>query len=75
MNHPTKNKRLPVAVLLLMLVLQTHAVVSAGEYYIVNNFWGKLLSCNSDRAPCLMSYDSSNDADFLLVAEASGTSG
>ena len=75
MNQPTKNKRLSVAVLLLMLVLQTHAVVSAGEYYIVNNFWGKLLSCNSDRAPRLMSYDSSNDADFLFVAEASGTSG
>ena len=75
MNQPTKNKRLSVAVLLLMLVIQTHAVVSAGEYYIVNNFWGKLLTSNSDRVPRLMAYDSTDDARFLFVAEASGTSG
>lgn len=50
------------------------AVVSAGEYYIVNDFWGKLLSSSSG-TPKLMTYDSANDANFIFVAEASGTTG
>ena len=75
MKKQTSIKRLFSAVILLMLALQTHAVVGAGEYYIVNNFWGKLLTSNSDREPRLMAYDSSDDARFLFVAEASGTSG
>ena len=62
-------------VLLSLLPWQASAVVSAGEYYIVNDFWGKLLTANSDNAPRLMAYDSDNDANFIFVAEASGTSG
>jgi len=50
------------------------AVVSAGEYYIVNDFFGKLLTSSSDN-PRLMAYDSTNDAAFIFVAEASGTTG
>lgn len=75
MKKQTSIKRLFSAVILLMLALQTHAVLDEGEYYIVNNFWGKLLSNNNDRAPRLMDYDSSDDARFIFVAEASGTSG
>lgn len=75
MKQPTNIKRLFLIVLVLLLAVEASAVVDAGEYYIVNNFWGKLLTSNSDRAPRLMAYDSSDDARFLFVAEASGTSG
>ena len=75
MKQPTNIKRLFLIVLVLLLAVEASAVVGAGEYYIVNNFWGKLLTSNSDRAPRLMAYDSSDDARFLFVAEASGTSG
>ena len=75
LTEQTSIKRLFSAVILLMLALQTHAVLDEGEYYIVNNFWGKLLSNNNDRTPRLMDYDSSDDARFIFVAEASGTSG
>ena len=75
MKKQTRIKRLFSVVLLLLLALQAHAVLDVGEYYIVNNFWGKLLSNNNDRAPRLMDYDSSDDARFVFVAEASGTSG
>jgi hypothetical protein len=50
------------------------AVVTEGEYYIVNDFFGKLLT-NSSNNPRLVAYNSANDADFIFVAEASGTSG
>ena len=50
MKKQTSIKRLFSAVILLMLALQTHAVLDEGEYYIVNNFWGKLLSNNNDKA-------------------------
>ena len=75
MKQPTNIKRLFLVVLVLLLAVEASAVVGAGEYYIVNNFWGKLLTSNSDREPRLMAYDSSDDARFLFVAEASGTSG
>ena len=75
MKKQTRIKRQFSVVLLLLLAFEAQAVVDVGEYYIVNNFWGKLLSSNSDRAPRLMDYDSSDDARFIFVAEASGTSG
>lgn len=75
MKQPTNIKRLFLVVLVLLLAVEASAVVGAGEYYIVNNFWGKLLTSNSYRSPRLMAYDSSDDARFLFVAEASGTSG
>ena len=62
-------------VLSLFLAQRAQAVVSTGEYYIVNDFWGKLLTANGDSAPRLMAYDSDNDAAFIFVAQASGTSG
>ena len=61
-------------VLSVFFVTRAQAVVSAGEYYIVHDFWGKLLT-NSSGNPRLMAYDSDSDNDFIFVAEASGTSG
>ena len=51
------------------------AVVSAGEYYIVNDLWGKLLTGNSGNVPRLMDYDGNDDERFIFVAEESGTNG
>lgn len=74
MKHSLMNRIITV-VLCLLLALDLQAVVSTGEYYIVNNFWDKLLTNNSSNTPRLMSYDSNNDAAFIFVAEDSGTSG
>lgn len=71
----TANRTLITIVFGVLMALEAHAVVSAGEYYIVNNFWGKLLTANADNAPRLMNYDSTNDEAFIFVAEASATSG
>ena len=66
--------RIIIVVLSLLLALDLQAVVNTGEYYIVNDFFGKLLTANSDNNPRLMDYDSNYDEAFLFVAEASGTS-
>ena len=67
--------RIITIVLGLLLTLNLQAVVNTGEYYIVNVFYGKLLTANSDNNPRLTAYDSNNDESFLFVAEASGTDG
>ena len=62
-------------IVVLVFCAQTaQAIVTEGEYYIVNDFFGKLLT-NSSNNPRLVAYNSANDADFIFVAEASGTSG
>lgn len=71
----TSTHRLLAVIVGLLSAVGMHAVVSPGEYYIVNNFWGKLLTSNDSSTPRLMAYDSNDDARFLFVAEASGTSG
>lgn len=71
----TSTHRLLAVIVGLLSAVGMHAVVDPGEYYIVNNFWGKLLTSNDSSTPRLMAYDSSDDARFLFVAEASGTSG
>ncbi len=71
----TSTHRLLAVIVGLLSAVGMHAVVGPGEYYIVNNFWGKLLTSNDSSTPRLMAYDSSDDARFLFVAEASGTSG
>lgn len=73
MNYKHIKKFLSLCVCLLFSVAG-HAVVAPGEYYIVNDFWGKLLTKSGDN-PRLLDYDSNNDANFLFVAEESGTSG
>lgn len=67
-------KRILTLSLCLLLTLQGHAVLTEGEYYIVNNFWEKMLTQSGD-SPRLLAYDKASDAKFLFVAEASGTSG
>ena len=74
MNSTFKSTMLAV-VLSLCFAEGAQAVVTAGEYYIVNDLWGKLLTGNSSNTPRLMAYDENNDAKFIFVAEASGTSG
>lgn len=74
MNYKQLKRFLTICVCL-CCSFSGHAVVSPGEYYIVNNFWGKLLTNNSSNTPRLMAYDSNNDAKFIFVAETSGTSG
>lgn len=64
-----------MVVLSLMLTFDAQAAISTGEYYIVNNFWDKLLTSNNSNEPRLMAYDSNNDEAFIFVAEASGSSG
>lgn len=66
--------RILTLTLCLFFSLNGNAVVTAGEYYIVNDFFGKLLT-NKSNNPRLAAYDSDSDADFIFVAEASGTSG
>ena len=74
MNQTFKATILAI-VLSLGLAQTVRAVVDAGEYYIVNDLWGKLLTGNSSNEPRLMAYDAANDAKFIFVAEASGVSG
>lgn len=70
-----KQKLLNLVLALSLFAIQEgHAVVVTGEYYIVNDFFGKLLTSKSGN-PRLAAYDSGSDADFIFVAEASGTSG
>ena len=75
MTIPTTNRRLISILAGLLLTVSAQAVVAPGEYYIVNNFWGKLLSSNNDNTPRLMAYNAQNDDAFIFMAEASGTSG
>ncbi|MBQ7571467.1 MAG: hypothetical protein IJT19_04435 [Bacteroidaceae bacterium] len=67
-------QRILTLTLCLFFSLNGNAVVTAGEYYIVNDFFGKLLT-NKSNNPRLAAYDKDSDADFIFVAEASGTSG
>lgn len=60
--------------ILAFCVQSAQAIVTEGEYYIVNDFFGKLLTSSSNN-PRLIAYNSTNDAAFIFVAEASGTSG
>ena len=54
-----------LAIVLSLYHVQTAlAVVSPGEYYIVNDLWGKLLTGNSGNVPRLMAYDY-----FFLIAQ------
>jgi len=45
------------------------SAITLGDYYIVNDFGGKLLA-NVDGSPKLASYDSANDANYLFTAES-----
>ena len=69
-----KLKKILTICVCLCCSISGHAVVSPGEYYIVNDFWGKLLTKSGDN-PRLVAYDEANDADYIFVAETSGTSG
>ena len=70
----TSLLRLCVLGLCLMVSVGSKAVVAVGEYYICNDFFDKMLT-SSSRNPRLVTYDSSADADFIFVAEASENSG
>ena len=71
----TKSKWTTVLVALLSLIpWQVKAVVSAGEYYIVNDFFEKLLT-NSSGNPRLITYDSRTDKHIYCYDWCKGSLG
>lgn len=65
---------LALAMMLMGFAQVAKAVVPAGEYYIYNDFFRKLLTNDGDN-PRLATYASASDANYIFVAEASGTTG
>lgn len=77
MKKTMKTNLLRMACLMLLLfqVQVSWAVLAPGEYYIVNDFWGKLLTVGADQSPMLKDFSASSNDAYVFVAEDSGTSG